>query len=68
MKWYSAKDYNPVLSICCVLLAVRNKNSNDISLWLGEWDYGWKDWEHKENIENENFEVIYFCYPDPVPK
>jgi hypothetical protein len=68
MKWYSVKEHQPILSICCVLVAVRNKKTNNISLWLAEWDNGWKDWEHKEDIEDESLEVIYFCYPDPIPR
>lgn len=68
MKWYFVKEHQPVLSICCVLLAVRNKESGNIFLCLGEWDNGWKDWECKEDIEDEVFEVLYFCYPDPIPK
>ncbi len=68
MKWYSVKEHQPILSCCCVLLAVINIETNNISLWLGEWDNGWKDWEHKEDIEDDILEVLYFCYPDPIPK
>jgi hypothetical protein len=68
MKWYSVKDSQPILSCCCVLVAVRNKTSYSISLMLAEWDNGWKDWDHKEDIEDGIFEVLYFCYPDPIPK
>jgi hypothetical protein len=68
MKWYSVKEHQPILSCCCVLVAVRNKENNNISLWLAEWDDGWKDWEHKEDIECDIFKVMYFCYPDPIPK
>jgi DNA-directed RNA polymerase alpha subunit len=49
-------------------VAVRNKNYDTISLWLAEWDNGWKDWDHKEDIEDGHLEVMYFCYPDPIPK
>lgn len=68
MKWYSTKDHQPILSCCCVLLAVLYKPSGNISLWLGEWDHGWKDWENKEDIEDNDWSVLYFCYPDPIPK
>ncbi len=68
MKWYSVKEHQPILSCCCLLLAVRFKSTNDITLWLGEWDRGWKDWAHKEDIEDEGLEVVYFCYPDPIPR
>ena len=68
MKWYSVREHQPLLSCCCVLVAVRNKQYDSISLWLAEWDRGWKDWDHKEEIENDNLEVLYFCYPDPIPK
>ncbi len=50
------------------MLAVLSKEYGSISLWLGEYDNGWKDWEHKENIEDANYKVLYFCYPDPIPK
>ena len=46
MKWYFVKEHQPVLSICCVLLAVRDKESGNIFLCLGEWDSGsYRDWE-----------------------
>jgi len=69
MKWHSVKEHQPILSRCCVLLAVLNPASGDVTLWLGMWDDGWKDWAHEENIEETyNLEVLYFCYPDPIPK
>jgi len=68
MKWYSTKEHTPLLSACCVLLAVYSKNSGNIYLELGEWNSGWKEWENKEDIENEIFKVTHFCYPDPIPE
>jgi hypothetical protein len=68
MKWYSVKEHTPLLTTCCVLLAVLSKQSGDILLMLGEWDNGWKDWEDKDAIEIYHREVLYFCYPDPIPK
>jgi hypothetical protein len=68
MKWYSVKEHQPILTTCCVLLAVLSKGCGNISLWLGKYDNGWKDWEHEDYIENENYKVLYFCYPDPIPK
>lgn len=68
MKWYSVKEHQPILSTCCILLAVRNKQSGSIFLMLAEWDNGWKDWENKECVEEYHLEVLYFCYPDPIPK
>jgi hypothetical protein len=68
MKWYSVKEHQPILSCCCVLLAMHCKSSGSISLFLAEWDNGWKDWEHKEEIEDDNWKALYFCYPDPIPK
>lgn len=68
MKWYSVNEHQPILSCCCVLVAVHFKGTGSISLWLAEWDMGWKDWENKEAIEDEDWEVLYFCYPDPIPK
>lgn len=68
MKWYSVKEHHPVLSICCVLLAVHVPDTGAIYLTLGEWDNGWKYWEDKESVEGYHQEVLYFCYPDPIPK
>ena len=68
MKWYSVKEHTPILSQCCVLLAVHNKRTGDISLSFGEWDDKWKDWKTKKPIETYHLEVLYFCYPDPIPK
>lgn len=68
MKWHFVKEHQPILSYCCVLVAVHNKNSNYIYLCLAEWVNGWKDWDNKEAIEDDTFEVLYFCYPDPIPK
>lgn len=69
MKWYSVKDHHPILSICYVLLAVHVPDTGGIYLTLGEWDNGWKDWENKIDIEREfDHKVLYFCYPDPIPK
>lgn len=69
MKWFSVKEHHPVLSICCLLLAVRVQETGGIYLTLGEWDCGWKDWEEKFDIEKNlvGHKVIYFCYPDPIP-
>lgn len=66
MKWYSVKEHQPILSCCCILVAVLISES--IVLWLAEWDNGWKDWDNKEDIEDEYSKVLYFCYPDPIPK
>jgi hypothetical protein len=72
MKWYSVKEHDPVLSICCVLLAARSKATGAIYLWLGEWDdedSSWKGWDDEEDIEETyDVEVTHFCYPDPIPK
>ncbi len=69
MKWYSVKEHQSVLGTCCALLAVQWAISKDIHLMLGEWDGGWRDWEHKNLIEeDEDLKVLYFCYPDPIPK
>lgn len=68
MKWHSVKDHQPVLSACCVLLAVQYYQSQRIYLQLGEWDDGWKDWDTQLDVEDVCCEVIYFCYPDPIPK
>lgn len=69
MKWYSVNEHQPILSICCVLLAVYVPDSGRIYLTLGEWNNGWKDWCDKFDIEIEfNHKVLYFCYPDPIPK
>jgi len=70
MKWYSVKEHQPVLSCCCILLAVYIPNTGNIYLTLGEWDRGWKDWENKDLDIEKEFEhiVLYFCYPDPIPK
>jgi DNA-directed RNA polymerase alpha subunit len=70
MKWYSVKDHQPILSCCCILLAIYMQKRGEIYLTLGEWDNGWKDWEHKFDIEKElvGHKVLYFCYPDPIPK
>ncbi len=69
MKWYSVKEHQPILTNCCILLAVFYPKSGNISLWLGQYDHGWKSWEDGEEIEKTyNTEVLYFCYPDPIPK
>ncbi len=69
MKWYSVKEHSPILSQCCMLLAVRIPETGRIFLSLGEWNDGWKDWEHKFDLEEEfNYKVLYFCYPEPIPK
>jgi len=70
MKWYSVNDHQPILSICCVLLAVHIQETGSIYLTLGEWDNGWKEWDGKYDIEKElpGHHVLYFCYPDPIPK
>lgn len=67
MKWYSTKEHTPVLSGCLVILAVRDKNDNDVSLWMGEWRNGWWYFEEDDPINGDFFEVMYFCYPDPIP-
>jgi len=68
MKWYSVKEHTPILTTCCVLLAVRNKQSDDIFLCLGEWNDGWRHWNATDPVEEIHLEVMYFCYPDPIPK
>ncbi len=70
MKWYSVKEHSPILSICCVLLAVHVQDTGNIYLTLGKWDNGWKEWDDKYDIEKEfpGHKVLYFCYPDPIPK
>lgn len=70
MKWYSIKEHQPILSCCCVLLAVQYQDTGSIYLTLGEWDDGWKEWGDKYDIEKElpGHKVLYFCYPDPIPK
>lgn len=67
MRWYSIKENQPILSCCCTLVAIRNKQSNSIMLSLAEWDEGWKDWENKHDLEFDGIEVVYFCYPEPLP-
>ncbi len=69
MKWYSISEYEPILADCCVLLAVRNKVDNSISLVLGSFNENeWINFEYGESIDDDYNEVIYFCYPDPIPK
>lgn len=68
MKWYSTAEHTPLLSTCCVLVAVYNEISQSISLWLAEWQDVWLDWDHKEEIEDADRKVMYFCYPDPIPE
>jgi hypothetical protein len=68
MKWYSVKEHQPILTNCCVLLAVHNKQTGNIFLQFGEWNNGWIDWEDKEAVDEYHKEVLYFCYPDPIPK
>jgi len=69
MKWYSVKEHQPILTTGCVLLAIFVPETGSIYLELGEWDHGWKDLDDKIDIEKEfGHKVLYFCYPDPIPK
>ncbi len=72
MKWYSVKEHQPILSDCCMLLVVHEGDTGHIFLTLGEWDavcQSWRYWEDKCDIEGDNNDkVLYFCYPDPIPK
>jgi len=70
MKWYSVKEHEPILSECWLCIIVRKKATNTFYLELGEynpWSKTWKDYQGKE-IFDDNLEVSYFCYPDPIPK
>jgi len=71
MKWYQTNLYEPMLSECAVLVAVHSKETDNIFLALAvyhSYEKEWHYWEHKGNIEDENNTVLFYCYPDPIPK
>lgn len=70
MKWYSVKEYMPISSCCNVLVVVHYIEVGNFSVLMADYDEGWKEQgtpNYFDDYKDNPLEVIYFCYPDPIP-
>lgn len=66
MRWYDVKKHEPVLTCCLALVRLKHIEDKNTYYVLAEYDNGWKDWELKCNLEDDDYFVTHFCIPDPI--